>query len=171
VHSHSSLRQVHGLRIVRLREGGGRYSGHVVWQLLVGVLVALLAVWVLLVVVLVVVKPKGLMLKEAMRLLPDTLRLLRRLAADSSLPHGVRVRLWLLFAYLVMPIDLIPDFLPVVGYADDAIIVAVVLRSVVRRAGLDAVRRHWPGSEDGLAALCRAARLPVDGPTRGHDGG
>jgi hypothetical protein len=72
----------------------------------------------------------------------------------------VRGRLWLLFAYLALPFDLIPDFIPVIGYADDAIIVAAVLRSVVRRAGPDAVRRHWPGTPDGLAALWRAARLP-----------
>lgn len=58
-----------------------------------------------------------------------------------------------------MPIDLVPDFIPVLGYADDAIIVAVVLRSVVRRAGIDAVRGHWPGSADGFAALCRITGL------------
>jgi uncharacterized membrane protein YkvA (DUF1232 family) len=133
-----------------------------VWRLLIDVLVAILAVWVLLVGFLVLVRPKGLLLNEAVRLLPDTLRLLKRLGTDGSLPRGLRVRLWLMFAYLAVPIDLIPDFLPVVGYADDAIIVGVVLRSVVRRAGFDAVRRHWPGSEDGLAALCRAAGLPSD---------
>jgi uncharacterized membrane protein YkvA (DUF1232 family) len=133
-----------------------------VWQLLIDVLVAILSVWVLLVGFLVLVRPKGLLLNEAVRLLPDTLRLLKRLGTDGSLPRGLRVRLWLMFAYLAVPIDLIPDFLPVVGYADDAVVVAVVLRSVVRRAGFDAVRRHWPGSEDGLAALCRAAGLPSD---------
>jgi uncharacterized membrane protein YkvA (DUF1232 family) len=70
------------------------------------------------------------------------------------------VRLWLLFAYLAMPIDLVPDFLPVIGYADDAIIVAAALRSVVRRAGPEALREHWPGTEDGLAVLWRVAGLP-----------
>jgi uncharacterized membrane protein YkvA (DUF1232 family) len=79
-----------------------------------------------------------------MRILPDTIRLLRRLATDRSIGVGVRVRLWLLFVYLAVPIDLIPDFVPVLGYADDAIIVAAVLRSVVRRAGPDAIRRNWP---------------------------
>ena len=98
-------------------------------------------------------------LGEMLRLLPDLLRLLKRLAGDRSLPGGVRVRLWLLLAYLVVPIDLIPDFIPVVGYADDAIIVALALRSVTRRAGLPALRRHWPGSEAGLAAVLRAAGI------------
>jgi len=123
------------------------------------VAVALLVAWAALVVALVVARPKGALLGEAMRLLPDLLRLLRRLAADRTLPRGVRVRLGLLMVYLAVPIDLIPDFVPVLGYADDAILVTLVLRSVVRRAGLDAVRERWPGTEDGFAALCRLTRL------------
>jgi uncharacterized membrane protein YkvA (DUF1232 family) len=130
------------------------------WSL-VGVVGGLLLLWVLLVAVLWATKPDELRLRELLRLLPDVLRLVRRLAADGSLPRGVRVRLWLLLAYLALPIDLVPDFIPVLGYADDAIAVALVLRSVVRRAGTDAVTRHWPGSPDGLAALSRLARLPV----------
>jgi uncharacterized membrane protein YkvA (DUF1232 family) len=98
-------------------------------------------------------------LREALRLLPDVLRLIRRLAVDKTLPHGVRIRLALLLAYLAFPIDLIPDFVPVLGYADDAIIVTAVLRSVVRRAGLDAVRAHWPGTDDGFAAVVRLTGL------------
>lgn len=70
---------------------------------------------------LVVVRPKGPLLKEALRLLPDLLRLLRRLAADTTLPRGVRVRLGLLLAYLAIPFDIVPDFIPVLGYADDGI--------------------------------------------------
>lgn len=128
-------------------------------DLLIGLGVALLASWLALVVGLLLARPKGPLLAEAVRLLPDLLRLLRRLAADRTLPRGVRVRLALLMVYLALPFDLIPDFLPVIGYADDAIIVALVLRSTVRRAGLDAVRRHWPGTEDGFAALARLAGL------------
>ncbi|GAB4059169.1 YkvA family protein [Catellatospora paridis] len=128
-------------------------------DLLIGLGVALLASWLALVVGLLLVRPRGPLLAEAVRLLPDLLRLLRRLAADRTLPRGVRVRLALLMVYLAIPFDLIPDFLPVIGYADDAIIVALVLRSVVRRAGLDAVRRHWPGTEDGFAALTRLTGL------------
>ena len=94
-----------------------------------------------------------------MRLLPDVLRLIRRLATDKDLPRGVRIRLGLLLVYLAIPIDLVPDFLPVLGYADDAIIVTAVLRAVVRRAGLDAVRRHWPGTDDGFTVLCRLTSL------------
>jgi uncharacterized membrane protein YkvA (DUF1232 family) len=62
--------------------------------------------------------------------------------------------------YLACPVDIIPDFISVIGYADDAIIVCWVLRSVVRRAGAEAVRRNWPGTQAGLAALWRVAGLP-----------
>ncbi len=69
-------------------------------RILIGIGAGLVVAWILLVVVLLLVRPKGSLLREAMRILPDTLRLLRRLSADRSLPRAVRVRLWLLFAYL-----------------------------------------------------------------------
>jgi uncharacterized membrane protein YkvA (DUF1232 family) len=127
-----------------------------------GALVGLAVTWLALVIALLIARPRGDLLKEAVRLLPDTLRLLKDLAFDKTLPRGVRVRLWLLFAYLAVPFDPIPDFIPVLGYADDAILVALVLRSVVRRAGPDALRRHWRGTPDGLDALARIAGLPLD---------
>ncbi|WP_433618307.1 YkvA family protein [Dactylosporangium sp. CA-139114] len=139
-------------------------------QTLVGLAIALAVAWLALVVVLLVAKPDKVRLREALRLLPDLLRLLRRLAADPGLPRGVRVRLGLLLVYLAVPVDLIPDFIPVLGYADDAIIVVAVLRSTVRRAGLDAVRAHWSGTDDGFAAVCRLAGLR-DTPGRASGGG
>jgi uncharacterized membrane protein YkvA (DUF1232 family) len=123
----------------------------------VGFVLAYLA----LVAALLVARPKGNLLGEAMRLLPDLLRLLRRLAADANVPRAARVRLVLLLGYLALPFDLVPDFVPVLGYADDAIIVSLVLRSVVRRAGAPLVRRHWPGTEDGLAAVARLTGMPL----------
>lgn len=128
-------------------------------DLAIGLAAALMLAWVTLVVALVIGRPRGGLLREALRILPDALRLIRSLAADKTLPAGVRVRLVLLLIYLAIPFDPIPDFIPVLGYADDAIIVAAVLRSVVRRAGLEAVRAHWPGSDDGFAALTRLAGL------------
>jgi uncharacterized membrane protein YkvA (DUF1232 family) len=62
--------------------------------------------------------------------------------------------------YLASPIDLVPDFIPVIGYADVAILIALTLRSVVRRAGPSALDRHWPGSPAGLAALRQLLALP-----------
>ena len=130
-------------------------TGSFWWDLVIGVGGALLLAWLALVIALVILRPRGGLLREALRVLPDVLRLVRRLAADKTLPRGVRIRLGLLLAYLALPIDLIPDFIPVLGYADDAIIVTAVLRSVVRRAGIDAVRAHWPGTDDGFTALAR----------------
>jgi uncharacterized membrane protein YkvA (DUF1232 family) len=134
-------------------------TGSFWWDLLLGVAAAVLLAWLALVVVLVLARPRGGLLREALRLLPDVLRLVHRLAADKTLPRGVRIRLGLLLAYLAVPIDLIPDFIPVLGYADDAIIVTAVLRGVVRRAGIDAVRAHWPGSDEGFAAVTRLTGL------------
>ncbi|MGY1699171.1 DUF1232 domain-containing protein [Geodermatophilus sp. SYSU D00766] len=127
---------------------------------LTGVAGGLLLCWGALVAALWRARPDELRARELLRLLPDVVRLVRRLAADRSLPRGVRVRLWLLLGYLALPVDLVPDVIPVVGFADDAVAVAVVLRSVVRRAGPGAVDRHWPGTAAGLAALRRATRLP-----------
>lgn len=131
------------------------------WKSLIGAALGLLLIWLALIAALLFAGRRyprpG--LREMLRLLPDLLRLLTRLAGDRSLPRTVRVRLWLLLAYLAMPIDLIPDFLPVIGYADDAIIVALALRSVARRAGLPAVEQHWPGTPGGLDAVLRAAGL------------
>jgi uncharacterized membrane protein YkvA (DUF1232 family) len=129
----------------------------------------LLLAWVVLIAALVIVRPRGGLLREALRLLPDVLRLLSRLAADRRLPRGARVRLALLLAYLAFPIDLVPDFLPVIGYADDAIIVAAVLRSVARHAGVEAIQRHWPGTPDGFAALCRITGLTARGASGSPD--
>ena len=128
------------------------------WTLL-AVAGGLLLCWAVLVAVLWWRRPEETRLRDLLRLLPDVLRLVRRLAGDRSLPRGVRVRLWLLLAYLASPVDLVPDVVPVLGYADDAVVTVLVLRSVVRRAGSEALSRHWPGTPEGLAALRRAAGL------------
>jgi len=128
-----------------------------VWRLAVAVGVSLAAIWVVLVVCLLLARPRSGTLGESLRLLPHTIRLLRGLATDPAVPRAARVRLWLLFAYLAMPIDLVPDFIPVIGHADDAIIACLVLRSVARKAGREALERNWRGTEEGLKAVCRAA--------------
>ncbi|MGO4689249.1 YkvA family protein [Glaciibacter sp. 2TAF33] len=97
--------------------------------------------------------------REIARLVPDVIRLVRRLSTDKTVPRTTRLWLLALLAYLISPIDLIPDFIPVLGYADDAIIVAVVLRYTVIHAGLPAVERHWPGTPTGLRSLLRLAGL------------
>ena len=101
-------------------------TGSFWWDVAIGMAAALILTWVALIVALAILRPPGGLLREAVRILPDVLRLVRRLAADTTLPSGVRFRLWLLLAYLALPFDLIPDFIPVLGYADDAIIVTAV---------------------------------------------
>jgi uncharacterized membrane protein YkvA (DUF1232 family) len=130
------------------------------WVVAIGVAVGLLLVWLALIAALYVVgrrQDDRTTFTDVLRLLPDVLRLLRRLAADGTLPRGVRIRLGLLIGYLLFPLDLVPDFIPVVGYADDAVIVAIALRSVAKIAGPEALDRHWPGTPDGLRALKRLA--------------
>lgn len=123
--------------------------------------VVLVLTWVAFVIVLAVARPHGIDLAESKRLVPDVLRLLRALAGDNTLPRSVRWRLRMLIAYLASPIDLVPDFIPVLGYADDVIVVALVLRSVVRRAGATSVTNHWQGSEPGLAILRSLCGIPA----------
>jgi uncharacterized membrane protein YkvA (DUF1232 family) len=129
------------------------------WAIPLGIVAGLIVIWIVLVGALWLSRPGDYEIKEALRLLPDLLRLIKGIAADPDAPRGVRIRLALLLIYLALPFDLIPDFIPVLGFADDAIIVALALRSATRRAGPDVLARHWPGTPDGLAALTRLCRL------------
>jgi len=133
-------------------------TGYAWLDVVIGVVVALLVSWLLLVVALAVKRPRAGLLKESLRLLPDLLRLLRRLTVHRKLPTGVRVRVAMLAVYLAIPIDLIPDFVPILGYADDAIVVVLVLRSVCRQISIEELRNAWPGTDDGFAALLRLVR-------------
>lgn len=91
------------------------------------------------------------------RLIPDSVGLVRGLVRDPRVPRRWRWALWGLFVYLVLPFDLVPDFLPVVGHVDDAVVVVVVLRGVLRAAGPAVVAEHWAGSQSVLAMLTRVA--------------
>ena len=119
----------------------------------------LLLLWLLLLALLWRSRPDGMTVRDGLRLLPDVVRLVRRLAADRTLPRALRLRLWLLLAYLLSPVDLVPDVVPVLGYADDVVVVAWALRSVVRGAGDEAIVRHWPGEPAGLQVVRRLAGL------------
>lgn len=133
-----------------------------VWDSLIAIVAGLAVLWLAVIAALWVTKGRFDLaaLREGLRMLPDLIRLLKRLAADPVLPRGVRIRLWLLLAYLLFPVDLVPDFIPIVGYADDAIVVALALRSVIRHAGPQAIERHWPGTSDGLTVILRLAGTP-----------
>ncbi|MCU1551929.1 MAG: hypothetical protein JWR36_2489 [Glaciihabitans sp.] len=145
------------------------------WQVALSVAGGLLILWAALAVVLLVEQrkhPDGASLRDLLRLAPDVARLLKRLASDRSVPLAVRIMLLALLVYLLSPIDLIPDFIPVLGYADDALVVAIALRFATRRAGTAAIQQHWPGTPEGLAALLRLAGLTEHSPaqTRPDDG-
>jgi uncharacterized membrane protein YkvA (DUF1232 family) len=125
----------------------------------VSILSAFAVIWLILAVTLRLAKPDEATMQDFMRLLPDLLRLLKRLAVDPQMPRRIRIGLFLLLAFVASPIDIIPDVIPVIGFADDVIIIGLVLRWISRTAGGDALAKHWPGTPDGLATLLRLCGL------------
>ncbi len=91
---------------------------------------------------------------------PDCVLLGRRLLADPRVPRARKLLLLGLVAYLAMPFDLVPDVIPVAGQADDLIVLALVLRAVLRPAPPGLLEEHWPGPSRSLDVLRRVARLP-----------
>jgi uncharacterized membrane protein YkvA (DUF1232 family) len=89
--------------------------------------------------------------------IPDCIVLVTRLARDPRVPRRRKLLLIALVAYLALPFDLVPDFIPVAGQLDDAIILALVLRSLVRGGGEPLVREHWPGPAASLGLVLRLA--------------
>jgi uncharacterized membrane protein YkvA (DUF1232 family) len=90
-------------------------------------------------------------------LVPDFVVLFRRLLGDRRVPRRSKLLLVAVIPYLAMPFDLVPDFIPVAGYLDDAVIVAFVLRWVLRGTGPELIREHWPGPETSLGMVLRLA--------------
>jgi uncharacterized membrane protein YkvA (DUF1232 family) len=88
---------------------------------------------------------------------PDCARMMKRLMADPATTKVERLLLALLVLYLASPIDLVPDFIPVAGQLDDAIIVALALRWLIGRRGVEAIRASWPGPEPSLRMILAAA--------------
>ena len=128
-------------------------------DIVIASLLALGALWIALIVWAVVRRPSAAAIRDAARLLPDTLRLLRRVADDPESPRLLKMRLWLTIGYLASPIDLIPDFLPGIGQADDVLVIALAIRAMVRHIGSERIRQQWPGTADGLVMLRRLCRL------------
>lgn len=88
---------------------------------------------------------------------PDCAVLVARLLRDPRVPRRKKALLVALVGYLALPFDLVPDFIPVAGQLDDVIVVALVLRSLVRAGGGDLIREHWPGPDESLRVLLRVA--------------
>jgi uncharacterized membrane protein YkvA (DUF1232 family) len=123
------------------------------WLVVWGIVASLIGVWLLLIVVLWIFRPRGVQLGQLVRIVPDVLRLVQRLLGDRSAPFRVRAALVGLLAWLLNPVDLIPEFIPVLGPLDDVVVAVLVLRYVRRRMGDDELRRRWPGTPEGYALL------------------
>jgi uncharacterized membrane protein YkvA (DUF1232 family) len=92
------------------------------------------------------------------RFVPDCVVLVRRLLRDPGVPRRSRAVLGVLLVYLLSPIDLVPDFVPVAGQLDDALLLALALRHLVRAAGTETMRTCWPGPERSLGVVLRLAQ-------------
>ncbi len=126
------------------------------WQgILIGLGAALLAYALFLVWLIVAGRKEE--ARALVGLVPDFVVLLRRLLSDRRVSRRRKVVLAALIPYLAMPFDLVPDFIPVAGYLDDAVIVAFVLRHVLRGSGPELIEEHWPGPPTSLALVLRLA--------------
>jgi len=125
------------------------------WRTVIGIGVGILLVWTTLIALLWIFRPRETNLGELIRLVPDLLRLVRNLIGDGAVPLGARVALVVLLAWLISPIDLIPEFIPVLGPLDDVVVAVLVLRYVRRRVGLEELRDRWTGTPEGFALLSR----------------
>jgi uncharacterized membrane protein YkvA (DUF1232 family) len=124
------------------------------WLLAIVVLVALYLV----LVIALIVSGRRVAAKELALLLPNLVLLFKDLLRDPAVSRGPKIWLAVGLVWLISPIDLLPEFLPVLGPLDDAVVAALVLRHLVRRAGPDVVRSHWRGAPATLDAIMRAAR-------------
>ena len=114
-----------------------------------------MALWVIAIALIWLHRPSRELALPALRLLPDILRLVRRLLADPGTTRGQRAALIGLVAWIASPIDLVPEFIPVIGPLDDLVVTALVLRWVARRVGHPRLRELWPGPPEGFSLLER----------------
>ena len=121
----------------------------------VGVVLGLAAAWSLLVAILWLLRPRGVRARELVRLVPSVARLMHSLVRDRTVPMDVRVVLVGVTLWLLSPIDLIPEFIPVLGPLDDVVVAVMGLRYVRRRLGRAELARRWSGSDDSFALLGR----------------
>jgi uncharacterized membrane protein YkvA (DUF1232 family) len=98
--------------------------------------------------------------RNVARFIPDCVVLVRRLVGDPRVPRRHKLLLGALVGYLALPIDLVPDFIPVAGHIDDVLVVVLALRIVLRASGSDLLREHWPGPASSLAFVLRFVGAP-----------
>ena len=123
------------------------------WGWLIPVIGGLVAVWLVFIALLWVFRPRNMRLGEAIRIVPDVLRLGRDLFTDRTTPLGVRIAIGGLVLWLLNPIDLIPEFIPILGPLDDVVVAVLVLRYARRRLGQERLHAVWRGTPDGWQLL------------------
>ncbi len=96
---------------------------------------------------------------QLLKALPELVRLIARLVGDPLLPRTAKIALAAAMVYLASPIDLIPDFVPLIGYLDDVLVAALLVDGILNWVDRGLVLKYWPGSPDSLERLSRAARL------------
>jgi uncharacterized membrane protein YkvA (DUF1232 family) len=131
--------------------------------LLIAVAVAL-ALWLLAIAILLVLGRRS-QARELATLIPNLVVLFRGLLGDPRVPRGSKAWLWFALAWFVSPIDLIPEFIPVAGPLDDALVAALVLQHVLRRTDKAVLRDHWHGDPSTLDAIIRMGRRKPQPPS------
>ena len=124
-------------------------------DLLLAAVAAIAALWIACLVLFWLARPRGVPARTVVAAVPDLVRLLRSLVADPTVPLDVRIVLVALVAWIVSPIDLIPEFIPVLGPIDDVVVAVAALRYVRRRVGLPGLRARWKGSDASWAVVSR----------------
>jgi uncharacterized membrane protein YkvA (DUF1232 family) len=126
------------------------------WEWLLLVLVIVAAVYAAAVIALAVAG-RDADARALARFVPDCVVLFKRLLADPRVEWWRKALLLVVLVYLVSPIDLIPDFIPVAGQLDDAIVVVIGLRVLLRGSGPRLLSEHWPGPQKSLRVILRFA--------------
>lgn len=132
--------------------------------ILVGLVITLAAGCAAVTAAAVVAVRRGAAPAELAALVPNVARLMLRLMRDRSIPLRVRARILIAVAHNAQPINVIPDFVPVVGFADNVVVTAWAIRSTVKRVGREVVAEYWTGSQAGLAMVFRLSGLEEQPP-------
>jgi uncharacterized membrane protein YkvA (DUF1232 family) len=120
---------------------------------LTALLVGLAIAWAVLVALLWLLRPRGVSPRELVAVVPVVARLCRDLLVDRTTPLGVRIAISGLLLWLISPIDLVPDVVPLLGVLDDVVVTVLVLRYLRRRLGAEVLRVRWRGTPEGFALL------------------
>ena len=98
-------------------------------------------------------------MKQLLRALPNLVRLIAKLVTDPTLPRAAKIALAAAMVYLASPLDLVPDFIPFLGYLDDLMLAAVLVDGLLNYVDRALVLKYWPGTADSLERIARAARM------------